>query len=194
VDRVRIWDGKEWERYCLALLRLHYGADELQEVPDRHGGDLGLEAYSSDGCAYQCYAALEPLATNDLYENQRDKLTRDLGTLLAKAPEVALLLGWIKIRRYMFMVPRHDSYRLVQHGKSKVADVRGWSLSFVADDFDIFIVTDEAFPKERASLLELPVALVNVEVTSATCRRSSACSWSRGLGPGRRGRSGQPGQ
>lgn len=158
-----MWDGKEWQNHCLAILRLHHGAHELHEVPDRHGGDLGLEAYSTNGCAYQCYAALEPLPTGTLYENQRDKLTEDLAKLKKNQREIARLFGSIKIRRYTFMVHRHDSHKLVQHGSSKVAEVIGWDLSFIADDFDIVVLTDGAFPRERASLLDLPAPLMQID-------------------------------
>lgn len=159
---VRVWDGKVWERYCLKLLRLHYGADQLQEIPDRHGGDLGLEAFTLDGCAYQCYAALEPVSTPDLYENQRDKLTEDLATLRRKKLEVARLLGSVVIQRYMFMVHRHDSHRLVQHASTKAAEVRGWGLLFIGEDFKIVIVTDEAFAKERASIVDVDRASMDI--------------------------------
>jgi|ERR1022692_1607904 hypothetical protein len=162
---IRVWDGKEWERYCMGLLRLHHGAHELHEVPDRHGGDLGLEAYASNGCAYQCYAALEPLSTSELYENQRDKLTVDLTKLKNKKADVARLLGSIVIRRYMFMIHRHDSHKLVQHANTKAAEVKAWGLTFVADDFEIVVITDDAFPRERASILGLREVLMDVPLS-----------------------------
>jgi hypothetical protein len=164
---IRVWDGKEWERYCMALLRLHHGAHELHEVPDRHGGDLGLEAYASNGCAYQCYAALEPLSTSELYESQRNKLTIDLTKLKNKEADVARLLGSVVIRRYMFMIHRHDSHKLVQHANTKAAEVKTWGLAFVADDFEIVVITDDAFPRERASILGLREVLIDVTIGSA---------------------------
>ncbi|WP_131804001.1 hypothetical protein [Pseudofrankia sp. BMG5.36] len=170
---IRFWDGKEWERHCLSILRLHHGAHELHEVPDRHGGDLGLEAFSADGCAYQCYAAEEPLPTSVLYEKQRDKLTTDVSKLREKHKELIKLLGSVRLKRYGFMVHRHDSHKLVQHGKSKAAEVRAWNLEFIADDFDIVVMTDEAFPRERSSLLGIPVPQMRIEPEET----ESVASW-----------------
>lgn len=174
LNSVRMWDGKEWERHCLAILRLHYGAHELHEVPDRHGGDLGLEAFSTDGCAYQCYAALEPVSTNDLFESQRDKLTEDCGKLKKNAVKIGRMFGTLQIRRYMFMVHRHDSVNLVRHGREKAVEVRSWALPFVANDFDIVVITDDAYSVERAQLLKLPPSLVDVAVDSP----DSTVEWS----------------
>lgn len=163
VGAVRVWDGKEWERHCMAILRLHHGAQDFHIVPDRHGGDLGLEAFTQDGCAYQCYAALEPLSTADLYENQRDKLTKDLGKFRNNISEISRLVGSIKVRRYMFMVHRHDSYKIVQHAQSKAEEVKSWNLPFIAHDFNVVVITDDAFPKERSSLLGIPPPLISME-------------------------------
>jgi len=58
----------------LRLLKRHHGHTNYQEVPAKHGGDLGLEGFSTNGCAYQCYAAQGYRDTNSLYEAQRDKM------------------------------------------------------------------------------------------------------------------------
>ena len=92
----RIWEGREWQDYCLMLLHKRYADHSLQEVPDRHLGDLGIEAFSLDGCAFQCYAALEPLSTQNLYEAQRDKLTGDLNKLEKNKVELKKILGGLK--------------------------------------------------------------------------------------------------
>lgn len=76
------WDGPSWEQHCLKLLRLRYKAPgQFEYVPSSDQGDLGIEGFSHDGCAYQCYAPEGPLPIKDRYERQRDKLTEDLAKL-----------------------------------------------------------------------------------------------------------------
>jgi len=142
------------------LLHKRYADHSLQEVPDRHRGDLGIEAFSHDGCAFQCYAALEPLSTQDLYEAQRDKLTGDLNKLQKNKVELKKILGDLKIERYVFMVHRLDSRFLLEHTVNKVADVVAWGLDFIHPDFKIVVVTDDHYPVERASIVAVPVPLV----------------------------------
>lgn len=159
---LRIWDGTEWQSFCLLLLRKRYDNHDLQEVPDRHKGDFGIEAYSHDGCVFQCYAAEEPLGVKDLYEAQRDKLTTDLGKLRTNAGELSHLLGDLVIRTYVFMVPRQDSARLVQHATRKAEEVRSWDLPFISEDFRIVVVTDDYYAQERSSVFAIPTPLVEV--------------------------------
>src|SRR5437667_369278 len=54
-------DSHAWEQKCKQLLAIRY-RDELQLIDASRAGDLGLEAFTRDSaCAFQCYAALEPL-------------------------------------------------------------------------------------------------------------------------------------
>lgn len=157
----RTWEGREWQNYCLMLLHKRYADHSLQEVPDRHLGDLGIEAFSLDGCAFQCYAALEPLATQDLYESQRGKLTDDLNKLLKNKVELKKIFGDLKISRYVFMVHRLDSRFLLEHAVNKASDVLAWDLDFIAEDFKIVVVTDDHYPVEREAIVAIPAPLVN---------------------------------
>lgn len=157
------WDGHEWEKYCLLLIRRHYGADQVQEVPAGHGGDLGIEAFSYDGTAFQCYAAEEPLNTADRYKSQRDKLTTDLSKLIKNKDELATLLGRVQIKRYIFMVPHHDSARLVQHASRKAEECRDRGLAFLSPDFEIVVLTDKAYAQARNEVLERVKSLVAIQ-------------------------------
>lgn len=71
---IQTWSGEEWENFIQRLLKRHHGHTNYQEVPAKHGGDLGLEGFSTNGCASQCYAAQGYRDTNSLYEAQRDKM------------------------------------------------------------------------------------------------------------------------
>ena len=163
------WNGRDWQNYCILLLQkryAHQNSHSLQLVPDRHQGDLGMEAFSYDGHAYQCYAAEEPLTVQGCYEKQRNKLTADLGKLHNRQSEVGDLLGRVTIRRYVFMVHRHDSRKLIAHAHSKVDDVLAWKLPFIADEFSIIIETDDDYANERKDVHKVPAEIIQrVELT-----------------------------
>lgn len=162
-SEVRFWMGTEWQDFCMLLLRKRYDDHTLHEMPDRHLGDLGLEAFTHDGCCFQCYAAEEPLDTKDLYQAQRDKLTADLGKLRKNAAAISKALGEVKISKYVFMVPRHESRMLVEHAATKAAEVRGWGLAFIADDFRVVVVTDDYYAAEREAIAAIPEQLVQAD-------------------------------
>ena len=150
----------------MSLLQKRYAtqnAHALQLVPDQHQGDLGLEAFSHNGYAYQCYAAEEPLSTAQLYDKQRDKLTTDLGKLRDRSREVSSLLGPVIIHRYVFMVHRNASRHLIAHGHSKADDVRSWNLPFVHDSFSIVIETAADYAVEREAIHALPSPVIEAE-------------------------------
>ncbi len=167
MSAVEDWLGDDWEAYCLLLLSRHYGADNLQTVPARHDGDLGIEAFTHNGCAVQCYAAKEPLGTQELYIAQRDKLTTDLGKLEKYQSDLLNLLGPVKIEKYLFMVPRHDSRKIVQHATAKATEYRAKNLPHLHADFRIIVVTADSFAEEREQVLKRPRRLIEVETSSS---------------------------
>lgn len=157
------WLGNDWQEYCLLLLGRRWSVlapHSLQRVPDRHQGDLGLEAFSLHGHGYQCYAAEEPLTTQACYEKQRDKLTSDLRKLRDRQAEVGALLGTVALHRYVFLVPRHDSRRLIEFANEKAQEVKSWGLPFIADDFTIVIETAADYAAEQAHLHNIPKPLI----------------------------------
>jgi rRNA maturation protein Nop10 len=150
------WDGPSWEEYCLNLLRMRYKAPgQFERIPSSDQGDLGIEGFSHDGCAYQCYAPDRFLPIKDRYEKQRDKLTEDLGKLVKNEAELVRVLGGVTIRVYAFLTPVHDSRRLNQHAKTKAAEVRAQGLPHCHHEFDVVIQTDADYLLEQAQLISL---------------------------------------
>lgn len=133
-------------------------------VPDRHTGDFGIEGFSRDGCAYQCYAAREPLDTEALYKKQRDKMSVDIRKFCNNQPHLQALFGPTVISRWIFVVPRHDSAKLSQHAETKAAEVRAKGLPHVAQDFAINVITDEYFLLERSQLLAEGLRQIQVPI------------------------------
>jgi len=156
-----IWLGDEWQTYCDGLFREKHGSTGYVRVPDRDRGDLGMEGYSIDGSGtiYQCYAT-EATDVGKRFEKQRDKITRDLGKLVAKKDRVAKLLGSHAMTCWVLMVPVHDSKELVIHARAKEEEIRKEDLSFLADGFTVLIWTDGDFAKERAALDRAGVATI----------------------------------
>ncbi|MGY1499792.1 hypothetical protein ACW4TU_24980 [Streptomyces sp. QTS52] len=160
---VASWLGEDWEEWCLMLIRRRHGADQVQVVPARHRGDLGIEAFTHDGCAFQCYAAQEPISVLERYKKQRDKLTRDLAKLEYRQEKFLRLLGNVRIDRYLFMVPFFDSYELVQHASDKAQEYRDKNLPHLHETFRIVVVDEDAYADVREEILQRPRALVEVE-------------------------------
>ena len=157
------WDGDDWEKHCLNLLRMRYKASgQFETVPASDRGDLGIEGFSHDGCAYQCYAPKGPLPIKERYERQRDKLTEDVGKLVTNQTELLAILGGIVIRTYVFMTPVHDSRRLNQHAKTKAAEIRAKCLPHCAPVFTIVIQTEDDYAVERQELLDLGLHKLNL--------------------------------
>lgn len=171
-SHIRMWDGDEWEKYIQSLLEHHYGPGNYQHIPARHGGDFGIEGYSTDGCAYQCYAAQEPLSTKERYEKQRDKITTDIGKFISNKCELMNTFGTTLIRRWILVVPLSESSQLMQHASKKAREVLSAQLPYVTDDFKVIIITDSSFKKEiqeLASVNAIDIELPDVEITSEDC-------------------------
>jgi len=157
------WQGLDFQKYCMMLLQKRYSVvspHNLQIVPDAHQGDLGLEAFTHDGHAYQCYAAQEPLSVKDCYEKQRNKLTRDLNKLKKKSVDITALLGNVTLEKYVFMVHRHDSKSLITHANEKAAEVVSWGLPFISNGFSIVIETLDSYAAEQHTIHAVPSPLI----------------------------------
>lgn len=168
---IQTWSGEEWEIFIQRLLKRHHGHTNYQEVPAKHGGDLGLEGFSTNGYAYQCYAAQGYRDTNSLYEAQRNKITADINKFINNKSDLIKLFGNISICRWCLVVPQHESKKLVEHATKKTTEVLSNNLPYVASDFRIMIVTHQNFEKEiqeltTAGVLEIDTTIENIKVES----------------------------
>jgi hypothetical protein len=158
-------DGNAWERRVKIWLRLRYPGGLFEEVPAEHHGDYGVEGFSRDGIAYQCYAPKGRLRTKDLYENQRDKINKDINKFINNKDELLKLFGSVAISSWWLVVPEHKSSKLVQHATDKAAYVRSLGLPYVAKDFHIHIATAEDFAVERQAAIRKGVEALQLEET-----------------------------
>ncbi len=172
------WDGDAWQAHIATLLGLRYPPGSYQPIPDRARGDYGLEGYSGDGTAFQCYAAEEPLSVEDLTQKQRDKITRDIKKLCDNSEQLAAILGNIRIQIWVLMVPRFDDKQLLAHGQKKAAEVRAKKLPIVTSDFRIAVQDDSMFGVQKAAMMNGALSKLHLEVPEALASEISV--WATG--------------
>lgn len=158
-------DGDSWENDVKRWLRLRYPND-FQAVPALDDGDAGIEGFTlEDRNVYQCYAALSSLDTRSLYENQRDKLTEDIGKFVAnKAKLLKVLPPGFRTRRYIFVVPEFRSRELIAHAQRKTEEVIAASLPYVDDGFAVIVHDRSNYEVEQRSEIALLLKNLNVEI------------------------------
>lgn len=162
------WDGGEWQLHCCRLLGIKHGED-VQFVPDRVGGDGGMEAYRlDDGVVYQCYAPEDAFTTTAETEAQKAKIRTDLHKLVSKADETMGILGQeYRIRRWVLLTPAYDDKELVRYARTKSKKIRDGDPRPVwcHDDFQVVVMTDlELFPVEIATLNGMSAGSIRLEV------------------------------
>ncbi|MPY19076.1 hypothetical protein [Paenibacillus glucanolyticus] len=163
---LKTWEGLEWQKHIQLLLKRHYGPDSYQDIPDKHVGDYGLEGYSPRDCvAFQCYAAEEPLTTEELYKKQRSKISSDIKKFIENKDDLKGVFGDIKIRSWVLVVPRHESALLLKHAEKKASEVKIAKLPYVDDSFRINIATEENFAVEAATLRQNNLSMIDVNKT-----------------------------
>jgi hypothetical protein len=154
---------EEWQERIILFLKQRYGATGFQEIPDRDRGDYGLEGFERNGSAYQCYAAEEPLSTKELYDKQRNKITKDINKFKNNQADLVKIFGPTKISHWILVVPRWESKDLLKHAEKKAEEIRNANLPYVADDFFIHIVTEDYFAAEHQLLLDVGLAKIQVD-------------------------------
>lgn len=151
------WDGKSWQRRALLLVQLRHGAQNVQIVPDKVRGDAGLEFFTTDGCLYQCYAPEEPGNTPKSTSAMKQKATRDLPKLRDNQATIGAILADLKCNRWILFCPFLDDKAVIAHVRAKGTEIRELGLSFLADDFEALVQSQEDFANEIYQLRKLPI-------------------------------------
>jgi hypothetical protein len=147
--------GDDWQKFIVRLLYVRYGAD-LIEVPDQHKGDHGIEAFTTDGCVYQCYAPEGDVGPAILADRHKVKITNDLAKFRKNEFELAKIFGNTKILRWLLVVPDHCSSDVVAHCEKKAQELLEMAqpLSFISPDFKVITVNGYDFFALQISQLE----------------------------------------
>lgn len=160
----KIWSPKEWEAHTNNLLRERYTSTNYIPIPDQHNGDGGIEGFSMDGNAYQMYCPENSVIMSKLYEDQRDKMTRDIGKFIKNTDKMKGFFGDIKIKRWILVVPKHKTKEIVTHATKKTGEVKKANLDYVDNkDFRVLVWDLDEFKKEEASLLAAGIATLKLE-------------------------------
>jgi hypothetical protein len=157
--------GTDWQSLIIQALCLRYGT-KLVEVPDQHIGDAGIEAFSLDGCAFQCYAPEGRIGLSEMAVKQKEKISRDLKKFQVNAVRLTKIFGSTKIHQWVLVVPNHCSSDVVTHCQKKTAEIRKLNppLPYVAEDFQVLTVDGPTFfAVEIARLTNAGCILIEAE-------------------------------
>lgn len=171
------WDPNEWEDFVYGLLQDRHGALDVQPVPARHQGDLGLDYFTLSGrAAYQCYAVQEPTEVAQRARKQKTKITQDLQKLARNSSNLQKLFGTTKIRTWVLVVPLHDSIQVNLHVAAKTESMRALALPYLAPDFEVQIQDLRSF--SSASRQSRFLQRKSIEVPRAPASDEQIQQWS----------------
>jgi hypothetical protein len=151
------WDGGEWQEHCRGLLGARYG-ENIQFVPDRAGGDGGLEAYRLDcGTVYQCYAPEAAFSIRAQTDAQKRKIRDDIHKLVSKPEDTLNLLGkGYLISRWVLLTPDYEDKELIKYVRQKSLNTRSGvpQPPWCHEEFEIVVASDiDLFAVEMAQLI-----------------------------------------
>jgi hypothetical protein len=148
----RLWDGDGWQIFALQLVRLRHGPANVQSVPDKVKGDAGIECFAIDGCLYQCYAPEEVADVAKAASAMKAKAARDLKKLIVNQREMAEILQSVKAKRWVLLCPFLDDKAVVAHVRKNGEQVKNKKLTFLTDDFEALVQSQDDFVGEIAKL------------------------------------------
>jgi hypothetical protein len=145
-------DPKAFERYFKDIVKLHYSPANYRDVPDNHGGDHGIECYTTTGHAFQCYLPEQTSNIAKLVAAQKDKINRDLKKFHDKKGKLEKLFGTTKICRWILATSAHKSADVTAHCAQKSLEIRALNLSYTTSDFEVLIHTEDDYKLEVEAL------------------------------------------
>ncbi|WP_278475466.1 hypothetical protein [Turicibacter sanguinis] len=152
------YDGDEWEEIIDNCYRLRYQANGYQKIHANFKGDAGIEGYTKSGIVYQCYCPEKQYTDVELWEKQRDKVTKDINKLITNG-KMLKELGVLKIKEWHFVTPEQRDKRLLMHCETKRQEVLQkrdeLSLDYIDEDFLILVKIGQDFVEEINKLVYL---------------------------------------
>jgi hypothetical protein len=162
------WDPYDWQMFVLQLVRERHGASCVQRVPDRDRGDLGIEAYTTDGCLYQSYAPNFPTTLAQRRDALRAKLSSDIGKLIKNALPLGKILKGVMVQRWVLVVPLFDSKEVLATAEAQRCRVLEAQIGFVAPEFRVLVHDQEDFSGEIEMARKRGVRRVRLTVADST--------------------------
>lgn len=145
--------GDDFEQAFWGLLRRRYKPEQLVYIPATMGGDYGIEGYSTDGIAYQCYSDRDSLTLRHRTDKQKAKLLADTSKLKKYASKLEAILDGTNIEHYFLVVPEYHAAELITYANSRAKAVREYNLGFISKTFAIRLKTFDDYPAELAAAI-----------------------------------------
>ena len=166
---VHQWNPDDWESFALSLLQARHGSLDVQKVPATHQGDFGIDFYCTSDCViYQCFAVQEPVDIAVRATRQKDKITTDLRKISNGAVEVSKLFHGRAIRKWILLVPTHDSKEVNLHCAKKTEDLRALKLPHIDANFEVCIHDHKSFPVSASTAAMSALTNVSLSVQAPT--------------------------
>lgn len=163
------WLPTDWQVYAHEILTQHYGPANWIRVPDQHTGDAGIEGFSTNGHAYQCYAPQGTFAASELHDRHRKKIYVDTTKFINNRTRLEGIFGNISICRWILFVPEHLSADIVAYCNSRRQAIIDSELPYVSrSNFLIKVSTADDFPAERRSLAMSGIGRIGLDVAEAS--------------------------
>jgi len=179
VNIVQQWDPDDWEAFSLSLLHSRHGTLNVQKVPATHKGDLGVDFYcTSDLVIYQCYSVEEPVDIGVRATRQKNKITTDLKKVIDGAVEISKLFFNIPVRKWVLLVPLHDSKEVNLHCATKTSEARKLAPSHLHSGFEVCVNDQGSFP--GAALNTAMASLTNVSLSVQPPTQLELDNWQAG--------------
>lgn len=142
------FDGNSWEDLCQLVFKSKYKDQQYQEMV-ASPGDFGIEGFTKlDGVAFQCYCPDTHYTKKELYDKQRDKITKDLEKLRTYENEISRRMGNTKIKEWVFVTPLITDNKLLIHAQTKQVEVVKWGLSIIDPEFKVILQDADYFATE----------------------------------------------
>lgn len=166
---------EEWQELVRRLLTIKYGVGEFIPIPDTVHGDCGIEGFTRDGKAFQCYAATEPLNSRELTTKQKAKITTDIRKLVQYKDQLSGLLGPTVLKEWILVVPRWEDKSLLAHAEEKLKAIRSLGITFISPTIVPGICMGESFIVERQQLIR--GGLESLRINTSLVDRVQITDW-----------------
>lgn len=114
--------------------------------------------FTTSSIVFQCYFPERLYSDDELYNHQRDKVTKDINKLIDNGKELKSI-GITNIKEWHFTTPIYKDKRILQHCETKRREVlaakQSKGLDYIDPDFRILVKVERDFMKEINQLLYL---------------------------------------
>jgi hypothetical protein len=110
------------------------------------------------------YGPRSELGFKARHDGLRRKITDDTNKFVKNGAKLRSLLGGLKVKRWILLVPHFDSRSIVEHATKKTREIQALNLDYVdATDFRVIVLSEDSFAVERSALLNGGRTSVRIE-------------------------------